>query len=214
LWSRYPDARVLALTRAQWSAYPDLRPYGVVPHGVDPDELAFHPVGGSHACVLGRFIPGKGPVEAITAARAAGLSLVLAGPASDYFDDEVAPLIDGREVRYVGPVPRVDRAEFLGGAGVVLAPFQAPEPFSLVLIEAMMCGTPVVSCAIGAAPEVVDEGVTGFCAHEPLDLPKLLRRALELDRRAVRARAEERFATSRMVADHLALYERASGERA
>ncbi len=210
LWRQFPNARVVALTHAQWSAYPDLVPFGVVPHGVDPAEFAYNADGGSYACYLGRFIPGKGPVEAIEAARAAGIDLVIAGPANEYFDACVAPLVDGRRVSYVGEVRGDDRSALLGEAGVLLAPVQEPEPFSLVLVEAMMCGTPAVTSDLGAAPEVVDDGITGYCAARTEDLPALLRAALELDRAKVRTRAEERFSDRRMVADHLTLYERVS----
>jgi glycosyltransferase involved in cell wall biosynthesis len=208
LWRQFPDARVVALTHAQWRAYPDLEPFGVVPHGIDPDGFTYHATGGAHACYLGRFIPGKGPVEAIAAARAADLDLVIAGPANEYFDECVAPLVDGRRISWVGEVRGADRSALLGEAGVLLAPVQDPEPFSLVLVEAMMCGTPVVTNALGAAPEVVDDGITGYCAAGADNLPGLLHAALELDRPKVRARAEERFSAERMVADHLALYER------
>ena len=162
LWRQYPTARVVALTHAQWSAYPDLVPFGVIPHGVDPEGFAFREDVGSYACYLGRFIPNKGPIEAIAAARAAGIDLVIAGPTNEYFEEQVAPLVDGRRVSYVGEVRGAERAAaLLGGAGVLLAPVQAPEPFCLVLAEAMMCGTPVVTDGIGAAPEVVDDDVTG-----------------------------------------------------
>jgi glycosyltransferase involved in cell wall biosynthesis len=210
LWRRFPDARVVALTNAQWSAYADLVPFGVVPHGIDPGGFPFHADAGSHACYLGRFIPGKGPIEAIAAARAADMDLVIAGPANDYFDECVAPLVDGRRVSYVGEVRGAERSALLGEAAVLLAPVQAPEPFSLVLVEAMMCGTPVVTNALGAAPEVVDDGLTGYCADRSDELPALLRAAPELERAKVRARAEERFSAERMVADHLTLYERVS----
>ena len=88
----------------------------------------------------------------------------MAGPVSEYFDSRVAPLVDGHDVEYVGPVSATERAELLGEAGALLSPLQAPEPFCLVLAESMMCGTPVVATVLGAAPEIVDSGVTGYCA--------------------------------------------------
>jgi glycosyltransferase involved in cell wall biosynthesis len=207
----HPGAQVTALSSAQWSHFPDLAPTAVVPHGVEP---AFFPAtdrAGCDACYLGRFIPDKGPVEAIEVARAAGVRLVMAGPDNEYFRSRVAPLVNGRDVEYVGPVGGADRAELLGSAGVLLSPLQAPEPFGLVLVEAMMCGTPVVATAIGAATEIIDPGVTGYCACDITRMPSLVHAALGLDRAAVHTRAEIRFSATRMVEDYLVLYEKAAG---
>jgi glycosyltransferase involved in cell wall biosynthesis len=205
----HPRSWVTALSNAQWGEFPELPPTAVVSHGVEPALFPFGPGRGSQACYLGRFIPGKGPVEAIEAARSAGVHLVMAGPANQYYRSHVAPLVDGHTVEYVGPVSTAERAELLGSSGVLLAPVQAPEPFGLVLVEAMMCGTPVVTTALGASPEIVESGVTGFCAAEPGELPGLIHAALRLDRSAVRRRAEARFSAVRMVADYLAVFEKA-----
>jgi glycosyltransferase involved in cell wall biosynthesis len=204
----YPGARVTALSAAQWSEYPDLGDSLVVPHGVEPSSFPARTTAGDHACYLGRFIPEKGPVEAIEAARAAGVRLVMAGPRSEYFDSHVAPLVDGRDVEYVGVVKAAERAELLGSAGLLLAPFQAPEPFCLVLVEAMMCGTPAVATGLGAATEIVESGVTGYCAASAEALPDLMLAALGLDRATVRKRAEKRFSAARMVDDYMAVYRR------
>jgi glycosyltransferase involved in cell wall biosynthesis len=207
----FPSAVVIAPSRVQWMGHGDLPPARIVPHGVDPDFFQFQPRSHDSACYLGRFIPGKGPRHAMAAAREAGIDLVMAGPSSDYFVEEVAPAVDGRTVRYVGPVDGPTRPELLGSAGVLLAPFQAPEPFCLVLVEAMMCGTPVVTTTVGAAPEVVDPGLTGYCATQLSELPALMHAALALDRSAVRARAEERFSAALMVERHLEVYREAAG---
>lgn len=202
----HPRAWMTAVSEAQWSDHPDVDASVVVPHGVDPTMFPARATASDHACYLGRFIPGKGPVEAIETARAAGLGLVLAGPPNEYFSSCVAPLVDGRDIEYVGPVAAGERAELLGSAGVLLAPFRAPEPFCLVLAEAMMCGTPVVATALGAAPEIVESGVTGYCATSVAALPGLLHGALGLDRAIVRKSAESRFGVTRMVDDYLAVY--------
>lgn len=204
----HPEACVTAISAAQWSGYNDIEPPLVVPHGVEPTWFPFQATAGDHACYLGRFVPGKGPLEAIEAARAAGMRLVMAGPENDYFSSRVAPLVDGRDVEYVGPVTAAERAELLGSAGVLLAPFQAPEPFCLVLAEAMMCGTPVVGTELGAAAEIIEPGVTGYCASSVPEIPALIDAALRLDRTAVRKQAEHRFSAARMADDYLALYRR------
>lgn len=207
LWERAPEACVSAISRFQWRAFEHLRPSAVIPHGIDAARHTFRERPEGYACFLGRFVPGKGPLEAIATARALGLPLRLAGPRNDYFDRHVAPLVDGHAVSFAGPIGGDERDALLGGASLLLYPVQAPEPFGLVMVEAMMSGTPVAAYSVGAVPEVVDEGVTGSCTPAGGDLVAAARRALELDRRLVRERAEERFAVERMAGDYLALYE-------
>ena len=211
-WRAHPDARVSAISRAQWADHPDLRPTGVVHHGVDDAQFTFRPAPDDYVCWLGRFVPHKGALEAVTAARALGVRLRLAGPPNAYFDAAVRPLVDGRAVEYVGEVAGAERDRLLGGARALLYPLSEPEPFGLVLAEAMLCGTPVAALRIGAVPELVDEGVTGACADGAGGLPDALARALALDRGAVRRRAVARFSGARMARDYARLYERLAGD--
>jgi glycosyltransferase involved in cell wall biosynthesis len=210
LWRLSPDARVTALSEWQWRGFPSLTPAAVIPHGVDETQHTFRPGGGAYACFLGRFIPGKGVLRAIAAARALDLRLLLAGPRNEYYDLRVAPEVDGRGVEYVGPVEGADRDALLGDASVLLYPVEQPEPFGLVLIEAMASGTPVAAHAIGAAPEIVDEGLTGFTVTPNGDFEGAVRNALTLDRTAVRARAVARFSAREMAARYIEVYERAA----
>jgi glycosyltransferase involved in cell wall biosynthesis len=211
LWSLVPDACVAAISHHQWSAFPQRRPVAVIPHGVEPEEHTFRTEPEDYVCFLGRFIPGKGPLEAITAARALGVRLLLAGPRGDYFHENIEPLVDGRSVEYVGFVRGRDRDRLLGGARALLYPVQAPEPFGLVQVEAMMCGTPVVAMALGAVPEIIDAGVTGYTAASVEEFARQVPRAFALDRRGVRARAEERFSARRMAEQYAGLYQRLVG---
>jgi glycosyltransferase involved in cell wall biosynthesis len=207
LWSLVPDAPVTALSRYQWSAFPQLRPAAVIPHGVDPDQFTFRPKPQDYVCFLGRFIPGKGPREAVAAARAVGVRLLLAGPRNDYFREHVEPLVDGRSVEYIGFVNGPARDRLLGEARALLYPLQAPEPFGLVQVEAMMCGTPVVARRIGAVPEIIDEGVTGYTAESMDDFAAGMMRAFALDRRRVRDWAEARFSARRMAQQYAEVYQ-------
>jgi glycosyltransferase involved in cell wall biosynthesis len=207
LWRAHPAARVTALSHAQWSDFPDLKPVAVVPHGIGPDRFPARTDSEGYACYLGSFRVGKGPLEAIAGARAAGMPLVLAGPENAWFNEQVLPLVDGETVTHIGPVTGKARSDLLGGAAVLLAPYTSPEPFGLVLIEAMMCGTPVVTTAIGAAPEIVDAGVTGVVVNNVSELPGAVVEAAKLDRTAVRRRAEERFSVERMVGGYIEVYE-------
>jgi glycosyltransferase involved in cell wall biosynthesis len=208
LVSLVPEACVTAISHYQWHAFPDLRPATVIPHGVDPEQFPFRAKPDDYVCYLGRFIPGKGPLEAIAAARKLGVPLVLAGPGNDYFRDQVAPLVDGRQVQYAGFVTGGGRARLLGGARALLYPLVSPEPFGLVQAEAMMCGTPVIANRIGAVPEIVDEGVTGFSATSAEEFGRQIPRAFELDRNRIRKQAEARFSVESMAGAYLALYER------
>jgi glycosyltransferase involved in cell wall biosynthesis len=208
LWSLAPGACVTAISRSQWSAFPDVTPAAVIPHGVDPAQFTFRAEPEDYVCYLGRFTPGKGPLQAVAAARALGVRLRLAGPRDAYFCEHVAPLVDGDRVEYVGYLSGAARDRFLGGARALLYPLQDPEPFGLVQVEAMMCGTPVVAMRRGAVPEVVDEGVTGYCADSAEDFTGQALRTFALDRRGVRARAEERFSGRRMAEQYVQVYRR------
>jgi glycosyltransferase involved in cell wall biosynthesis len=211
LWGTRPGACVTAISRAQWAAFPQLRPAAVVHHGVDAGQFTFRPESEDYVCFLGRFTPEKGPLTAVAAARELGLRLLLAGPRSDYFSRRVEPLVDGRTVEYVGPVAGRTRDRLLGGARALLYPIRQPEPFGLVPVEAMMCGTPVAAVRIGAVPEIVEEGVTACCAESAAEFTQAVRGALNLDRRRVRAAAEVRFSASRMAREYARLYEQVIG---
>ena len=152
------------------------------------------------------MIADKGPVDAVRIAERAGLPLVLAGPPSQYFAEAVEPLVDGERVRYAGRVGPEERNRLLAGAAALLFPSSYPEPFGLVMVEALACGTPVLATAVGAAPEIVEPALTGHVGATAADLAELIGPTLALDRRRVRARAVERFAYARMVDDYEALY--------
>jgi glycosyltransferase involved in cell wall biosynthesis len=134
---------------------------------------------------------------------------VIAGPVQDeaYFQQRVLPHVDGDQVTYIGNVGGPDRAAVLGGAGVLLHPLGFDEPFGLSVVEAMMCGTPVVGYRRGALPETVDDGLTGFLVDDVAAAVAAVPRALRLDRKAVSATARRRFSVDRMVDGYLAVYE-------
>jgi glycosyltransferase involved in cell wall biosynthesis len=178
----------------------------VIPHGVDASQFTFWPQPQDYLCYLGRFTWGKDPCAAIETAQALGLRLLLAGPEDEYYHEYVEPLVDGKRVEYVGWVGGADRDRLLGNARALLYPIREPEPFGLVLVEAMLCGTPVAAMRLGAVPEVVDEGVTGYSAASTEDFPEAVQKALALDRRGVRDRAAERFSAERMARQYAEVY--------
>ncbi|MBI1766058.1 MAG: glycosyltransferase family 4 protein [Acidobacteria bacterium] len=208
LWAMTPDACVTGVSRYQWSEFPVLQPAAIVHHGVDVAQFSFQPEPQDYVCYLGRFTHGKGPLHAIEAARKLGLRLVLAGPEDNYYREYLAPLVDGRKVEFVGPVGGSARDELLGGARALLYPVQAPEPFGLVMVEAMLCGTPVAALRLGAVPEIIREGVTGCSAATLADYPQAMLNALTLDRAEVRRQAAAAFSAERMAREYAQVYER------
>ena len=203
----WPDAWVTGLSHFQWSGKPAAPPCAVVYHGIDAEQFSFNCEPGDYVCYLGRFVPNKGLKTAIRVARELGLTLRIAGPSNEYFEENILQEIGGK-IEYVGPVTGRGRDEFLGGAKALLYPLKEPEPFGLVQVEAMMCGTPVVALRVGAVAEIVDEGVTGYIADTVQEFTGKLARSFELDRRKVRTRAMDRFSGERMAREYAAVYER------
>lgn len=202
---------VVAISRHQASTARGVRIARVIHHGIDVDEVPVGSGSGGYACFLGRMAPGKGVREAVLAARQAGMPLRIAAKMHEpleleYFEQAVRPLLGG-DVEYLGEVAAEDKYELLGGAVALLNPLQWPEPFGLVMIEALACGTPVVANACGAVPEIVSDGVSGFIRDGWPRLAEALSRVAELDRSSCRAAALSSFSTSLMVARHVELYE-------
>jgi glycosyltransferase involved in cell wall biosynthesis len=187
----------------------------VIHHGIDVDDIPVGDGTGGYACTLGRMTPAKGIREAILIAREAGVPLRIAAKLREpleyeYFNSQVKPLLS-RDIEYLGEPTHEEKYQLLGGAFALLNPIQWPEPFGLVMIEALACGTPVVTTACGAAPEIVEDGLTGFINTELSNLAADLVWAKKLPRTECRAAAVNRFSTSRMVAEHINLYQRLLG---
>jgi glycosyltransferase involved in cell wall biosynthesis len=215
LWAvaRYPRVPLTVISRHQGAAIPPERgrKVRVIHHGIDFAAYDCTASPGKYLAFVGRMGPQKSPVDAIRIARLAGMPLVLAGKPQNadeeaYFAQQIQPLIDGTDVRYVGPVNHRQKNEFLGGAAVLLFPVRGEEAFGLAMIEAMACGTPVIAWEHSSVTEVVDPGRTGFYGDSVDMLATLVPRALKLDRRNVRRHAESRFSHRRMVDDYLEVY--------
>jgi glycosyltransferase involved in cell wall biosynthesis len=205
-YTGYPELKVVALSqyhrRKLWPL-----DAAVVHNGIDTAAFPLGAGDGGYLLFLGHLIPRKGPIEAIRVARRAGMRLVLAGKGTgDYFSSQVAPLIDGRTVEHVGHVGVAERDALLAGAAALLFTSPSAEPFGLVLVEAMACGTPVAALNRCAVAELVDAGVTGYYADDVVGLAARVPDVLALDRRQVRAAARRRFDVSRMVDDYEQLY--------
>lgn len=211
---RYPQANAVAISEFQAQLFAnqpqEIRP-PVVYNGCDFDAFEPRFESGKYLAFLGRMSFDKNPLTAIRIAKSVGMPIVLAGRAQDageekYFHSQIEPLIDGEQVRYLGAVNHAQKNELLANAAALLFPVQWEEPFGLVMIEAMACGTPVVAHRLGSVSEVIDHGVTGFYTGKIDEMPELVRSALALDRRAVREKARARFSYQRMVDDYFSIY--------
>ncbi len=207
-WPQFPlvsisDDQRRPLGRANWA--------GTVLHGVQTDLYRFGEGSGGYLAFLGRISPEKGPDRAIAVAKALGVPLKIAAkvdPADRaYFDEVIEPLLHHPLIEFIGEIGDAQKPAFLGGARALLFPIDWPEPFGLVMIEAMACGTPVVAFRCGSVPEVIEHGVTGFIVDTAEQMAEAVRRVPALDRRRVRAQFELRFSATAMARRYLALYE-------
>ena len=206
------NVAVVAISKHQASTARDVNIAAVIHHGIDVDDIPVGAGDGGYACTVGRMTPSKGIREAALVAREAGVPLRIAAKMREtqerqYFADCVRPLLGG-DIEYVGELNAAEKYQLMGGAFALLNPIQWPEPFGLVMIEALACGTPVLATACGSAPEIITDGDTGFVRREFSSLAKMLNRAQDLDRKQCRNRAVSHFGTGRMIADHLQLYAR------
>jgi glycosyltransferase involved in cell wall biosynthesis len=167
---------------------------------------------GSYVAFLGRISPEKRPDRAIRIARAAGIPLKIAAKVDkvdeDYFRNVILPLIEGPGIEFIGEINERDKTKFLGEAAALLFPVDWPEPFGLVMIEAMACGTPVLAFRCGSVPEVIEDGVTGKMVDSEEEAIAALPAVLSYDRRAVRQRFEERFTDAKMAKEYVSIYRR------
>lgn len=210
LYRNADRAAVVAISHHHASTADGVAVRAVIHHGIDLARFPVGPGNGDHLAFLGRMTPDKGICEAIAIARAAGVPLKIGakmreGAEQAFFEAHVRPALGG-DIEYLGELGHDDKVALVGSARALLNPIQWPEPFGLVMVEALACGTPVLAHPRGAAPEIVDHGVTG---HLPADHDEMVRRVADvgtLSRLACRRAAEERFGLGRMVEQHLSLY--------
>jgi glycosyltransferase involved in cell wall biosynthesis len=211
LFQHFGDVPLVSISDAQRAPVPQARWVATVYHGIDLGEYTFVPNTGQYLAFLGRIAPEKGIDVAIRVAQRAGLPLRIAArrplPYMDdpevrkdwvYFEQVLQPLLSGPDVELVGEVSGKAKDAFLRNAAALLFPIQWPEPFGLVMVEALACGTPVVALRAGSVPEVIEDGVTGFIRDSEGELVEAVQRLGELDRARCRAEAERRFSASAM----------------
>ena len=211
IFSAFRSAPVVSISNAQRLGLPQARFVATVPHGI-PDRRAGLPpsITPKYLAFLGRIAPEKGPDRAIRIARACGIPLKIAAKVDKadrhYFDAMIRPMLDLPGIEMIGEIGEREKPAFLSGAVGLLMPIEWPEPFGLVMIEAMSCGTPVIAFNRGSVAEVIEDGLTGFIVEDEAAAIAAVRRLDQLDRAAVRARFERRFTARRMAKDYLATY--------
>lgn len=211
IFKEFGEMPVVSISNAQREPVPWLNWQATIHHGLPADRFGFHERSAGYLAFLGRISYEKGLDDAIAIARAAGLPLRIAAKLDavdrGYFTTAIEPLLRQPGLEFLGEIPEADKEALIGDAAAVLFPIRWPEPFGLVMIEAMTCGTPVIAFPHGSVPEIVDDGVTGVLARDASEGVEAVARALSLDRREVRRRALERFSVTRMALDYLSVYD-------
>ncbi|MDR3420248.1 MAG: glycosyltransferase family 4 protein [Xanthobacteraceae bacterium] len=210
VFDAFSAAPVVSISNSQRRPVPQARWVRTVHHGLPERLLAPKSVKPSYFAFLGRIAPEKGVDRAIRIAEHCGVKLKIAAKVDnadrEYFDEQIQPMIKSPHVEYIGEINDKEKSEFLSGAIVLLVPIDWPEPFGLVMIEAMACGTPVIAFNRGSVPEVIDDGVTGFIVEDINGAIGAVDRLGHLSREKIRRRFEERFTARRMAQDYLAVY--------
>lgn len=210
LFDAFRDMSVVSISDHQRHPLPTARWRATVYNGIPPDLYRFQPRAGDYLAFLGRISPEKGARTAIDIALRAGLPLKMAAKVDavdrEYFDESVRPLLAHPLIDYLGEVDDQGKNTLLGGARALLFPIAWPEPFGLVMAEAMACGTPVIAFRHGSVPEIMVDGVTGFIVAGVDEALAAVQRIGRIDRAACRRHFERRFSTERMVDDYLDLY--------
>jgi glycosyltransferase involved in cell wall biosynthesis len=212
LYREFDDIPVVSISDSQRTPLPWLNWQATIPHGLPEDLYSFEDTRGSYLAFLGRVSPEKGLDRAIEIAKRVDMPLRIAAKVDrvdkEYFEQAIKPLLDHPLVEYLGEVDEAGKSQLLGQAYALLFPIDWPEPFGMVMIEAMACGTPVVAWNRGSVPEILEEGVSGFMVEDVAGAVAAVERVGRLRRKGCREAFERRFTVRRMAQDYLAVYER------
>ena len=210
VYRSYADLPMVSISNDQRRPLPELNWVGTVYHGLPADLLKFQPGPGKYLAFLGRIAPEKRPDLAIQIARRAGVPIKIAAKIDradrEYFENIIKPLLSGPGVEFIGEINEAEKQDFLGGALALLFPVDWPEPFGLVMIEALACGTPVIARPCGSVPEVLRHGVTGYVGRSVDDLVAAVENIHQISRRACRDEFDRRFTVPVMAAGYELLY--------
>lgn len=216
VFREYSEMPLVSISHAQRRPLPWANWQATIHHGLPRELYTFHPQSQGYLAFLGRISPEKRPDQAIEIAKRTGLPLRIAAkvdPADQqYYRSEIEPLLDHPLVEFIGEISDAEKDDFIGNALALVCPYDWPEPFGLVLIEALACGTPVLAYRRGSIPEIIDDGITGFVCESLAEMAEAVERLPLIDRRRCRSAFEERFTADRMARDYVALYERMADE--
>jgi glycosyltransferase involved in cell wall biosynthesis len=209
-FATFSDIPIVSISNAQRRPVPKANWVATVHHGLPAGALQPQPIRPSYLAFLGRISPEKGADHAIRIAHRCGIPLKIAAKVDrtdeDYFAETIRPLLSTPGVEFIGEIGEAQKSKFLSGAIALLLPIDWPEPFGLVMIEAMACGAPVVAFNRGSVSEIVEDGVTGFVVEDETSAAGAVRDIGSLSRNAIRRRFEERFTARRMAEDYIHLY--------
>jgi glycosyltransferase involved in cell wall biosynthesis len=216
LYHEYSDMPVISISDSQRAPLPWLNWQGTVYHGIPDEMFSCRAEPGKYLAFLGRFSPEKRADRAIEIAKRSGIPLKIAAKVEntdlEYFETVIKPLLNDPLIEYIGEIAEEEKQEFLSDAYAQIFPIDWPEPFGLVMIEALACGTPTIAFRCGSVPEIIDDGVTGFIVDSVEEAIESLKRIPKLSREKCRQVFEERFSASRMVKDYLSIYARIQSE--
>ncbi len=211
LFREFAEMPVVSISDAQRHPLPWINWQGTVHHGMPEDTFLPRSDSGNYLAFLGRISPEKGVDQAIEIAKRAGMPLKIAAKVDradkSYFESHVKPMLDHKLIEFVGEISDLEKNEFLGNASALLFPINWSEPFGIVMIEAMACGLPVIAYPLGAVPEIIEDGVSGFLVQNVEEAAAALKNLSAIDRRKCRRAFEERFSAKRMAQEYLDIYD-------
>lgn len=212
LYRKFSHVPVISISDSQREPLGWINWQATVHHGLPEDLYTLHEEPGKYLAFLGRVSPEKRPDRAIEIAKLVGMPLKISAKVDnadrDYFHTAIRPLLDHSLVEFVGEIGEAEKNDFLGNACALLFPIDWPEPFGMVMIESMACGTPVIACRRGSVSEVIDDGISGRIVDNMDEAVRAVEEIATLDRRRCRRAFEERFSASRMARDYVKVYHR------